>query len=329
MNVLVTGGAGYLASLLLPRLVGDPDIGDVVALDLRAPRTGDVTEGVRYVQGSILDDNLEAQLRSHRVGLVAHLAWVFNPSHDREHMRHVDVDGTRNVVTAAAAAGVEHLLYLSSTTAYGAFADNPAWLTEHHPTRATGFPYAADKAAVEALLDELEPRYPQIGITRARPCIVLGGRTDNFVKAILQLRLFGRSILLRVRGHDTEFQFLAEDDLAAALHLLVKRRPHGAFNIVPNDAVTLAEMATASGRPSLALPLSILRAAVRVGWTLRLFPAPVSYLEFVRWPWLASPARAAEQLGFTAKTTSREAALGALGVSRCGRSGSDRGSPAG
>ena len=308
MNVLVTGGAGYLASLLLPRLVADPEVAEVVALDVREPPPAAATAGVRFVRASVLDRSLDTLLRRHRISLVAHLAWVFNPSHDRERMRTVDVAGSRNVVEAAAAAGVAHLLYLSSTTAYGAFPDNPERLTEDHPTRAGRFPYAADKAAVEALLDELEARHRRPAITRARPCIVLGRRTDNFVKAMLEL-----PVLVRWRGHDPGFQFLAESDLAEALHLLCRRRPAGAFNIAPDDAVTLSELGHLSGRRTVALPGPLLTGLVAAGWALRLFPAPPSYLDFIRWPWLADASRARVELGFRAATSSRQAVAAALG----------------
>ena len=48
-------------------------------------------------------------------------------------MYDIDVNGTQNVLEAASAAGVEHLLVASSTTAYGAFPDNPVPLTGGAP----------------------------------------------------------------------------------------------------------------------------------------------------------------------------------------------------
>ena len=60
-------------------------------------------------------------------------------------MYDVDVNGTHNVLEAAAAAGTGQVL-VTSSTAYGAFPDNPVPLTEDDPVRGVaGFSYARDK----------------------------------------------------------------------------------------------------------------------------------------------------------------------------------------
>jgi UDP-glucose 4-epimerase len=220
-------------------------------------------------------------------------------------MRTVDVDGSANVFRAAAAAGVAHLLYLSSTTAYGAHPDNPPLLDETAPIRGNpGFPYAADKAAVERFLDRFEAEHPAIGLTRLRPCIVLGRRAENFVRAILDLWL-----LPRVRGHDPEMQFLHEEDLADCLALLVRARPRGAFNLAPAETVRLSEMGPLLGHPSLALPGTVLHALIGIGWSLRLFGVPPSYIDFIRWPWVADPGKLLRTTGFAPRHSSRSAVI--------------------
>ena len=45
-------------------------------------------------------------------------------------MYDVDVNGTHNVLGVASDAGVGQVLVTSSSTAYGAFADNPSPITE-------------------------------------------------------------------------------------------------------------------------------------------------------------------------------------------------------
>jgi len=242
----------------------------------------------------VLDAGLADWLRAERIDLVLHLAWQFAPIHDRDRMRRIDVDGTLSVIRAAGEAGVDHVVYLSSTTAYGAHPTNPDRLVESHPTPGTtGFPYSADKAAVEQALDRLERELPQLGVTRVRPCIVLGQRTDNFVRAILDL-----PVLVRVAGHDPALQFLHEEDLASGLMRVLERRPGGAVNLAPEDSVTMTELGRLRRRRVLALPGALLRPAVALLWMARAFPVPAGYLDFITWPWLADTTRMRDELGF-------------------------------
>lgn len=303
LNVLVTGSAGYLASLILPRLAADRGIARLVGLDVRAPRAA--PERFVHRAGSVLDPGLETLFASEKIDLLIHLAWIFNPSHDREAMRRVDVDGTANVMRAALLAGVAHVIYLSSTTSYGAHPDNPDRLLESHPTRGTpDFAYSADKAQVERDLEVFTRENPSLGVTRLRACIVLGQGTDNFVRAILDL-----PILLRVLGHDPAMQFLHEDDLANCIEHVVRTRPRGVFNIAPPDSLRFTELARLMERPMIALPGALLKAFVALAWSLRLFPAPAPYIDFVTWPWVADTTRMRDELKFLPRHTTRDAIL--------------------
>ena len=71
-------------------------------------------------------------------------------SHDRLAAHRVNVGGTSNLLDASAEAGVRRIVYLSSTSVYGAHADNPPMLTESSPARPVrGFQYSEDKAEAE------------------------------------------------------------------------------------------------------------------------------------------------------------------------------------
>jgi len=63
------------------------------------------------------------------IDTVVHLAYVMKPDRDHKAARRVNVGGTKNVLAACSDSGVSRLVYLSSTSVYGAHADNPALLT--------------------------------------------------------------------------------------------------------------------------------------------------------------------------------------------------------
>jgi len=95
--ILVTGGTGTLGRLLVGRL---RDAGQAVRVVSRRPREN--TSGVEYVVGDLgTGDGLDVALRGVRT--VVHCAGSTKG----------DGDKARNLVRAASAAGVSHLVYIS------------------------------------------------------------------------------------------------------------------------------------------------------------------------------------------------------------------------
>ncbi len=156
VNVLVTGGAGFIGSHLAEALI---DLGAVVTVlddlsggsrDNLTPITARAGDRFRFVEGSILDARRLAELcREHR--FVFHQAALGSvPRSLKEPRRYheVNITGTLNVLEAARDAGVQRVLFAASSSAYG---DTPTLpKTEAMPPLPRS-PYAATKVAGEAL----------------------------------------------------------------------------------------------------------------------------------------------------------------------------------
>jgi nucleoside-diphosphate-sugar epimerase len=115
MKILLTGGAGDLATVLTPKLEARGDT--PLRLDLVSPRD---RRGVALL-GSVLDrSGLRRALEG--VDCVVHIA-AWHGIHDATKQRDVyafwdlNVTGTFNVFEAAARAGISKFIYLSSTSA--------------------------------------------------------------------------------------------------------------------------------------------------------------------------------------------------------------------
>ncbi len=124
-TVLVTGGAGFVGSALVRRLLdGDRR---VVVLDnfFSGPRENveGLGDGVVVLEGDVLDEAfLDEVFATRRPDRVYHLVGdTFVPSAYREPRRffRINVEGTLNVLEACARHGVGRMLYVSSTEVYG------------------------------------------------------------------------------------------------------------------------------------------------------------------------------------------------------------------
>lgn len=122
MKILITGGAGFIGSNLTKRLVDDGH--SVVVLDnlLRGNKIDkDTFAKIEFIKGDVRDAELVSKI-SVGCDLIFHFAAVLgvdvvadNPVETMD----VEVIGTRNVVMAAEANGINRILYASTSGIYG------------------------------------------------------------------------------------------------------------------------------------------------------------------------------------------------------------------
>jgi UDP-glucose 4-epimerase len=147
MNVLVTGGAGFIGAHLAQGLV---DRGHAVRAldDLFSGSREDVPPAAELAIGSVVDeDAVRAAVDGAEV--VFHLAAHRSVPRSVDHPLETDlanVHGTITVLTAARDAGVRRVVYASSSSVYGATDQLPT--PESAPTEPRS-PYAVSKLAGE------------------------------------------------------------------------------------------------------------------------------------------------------------------------------------
>jgi len=155
---LITGGCGYIGSALIPRLLADERVGDVVVLDSLssgspANLAGSIRDDLTFRRGDVREYGaVEGAVRG--VDAVIHLAAITGAAstHDRKAETFaVNRDGTENVLTAAGKFDVENVVVASSCNNYGRAASTDIdEETEQNPLN----PYAESKVACERLLNE-------------------------------------------------------------------------------------------------------------------------------------------------------------------------------
>jgi nucleoside-diphosphate-sugar epimerase len=110
MKVVVLGASGNAGTALLRALDAEPRVEEVVAAARRPPGLWHSAKTV-WRSVDVAADPLAPVLAG--ADAVVHLAWLIQPSRDREQTRAVNVGGSRRVMEAVAAAGVPALVYAS------------------------------------------------------------------------------------------------------------------------------------------------------------------------------------------------------------------------
>ena len=131
-NVLVTGGAGYVGHVLVPRLLADGynvTVYDLLFFGCRLPNHANL----RVIKGDIRDTEKVATALEGQ-DAVLHLACISNDASfelDEKLSTTINLDAFEPMVVAAKKAGVKRFVYASSSSVYGV-SESPD-VTEEHP----------------------------------------------------------------------------------------------------------------------------------------------------------------------------------------------------
>jgi nucleoside-diphosphate-sugar epimerase len=298
VRVLVTGVGGHLAQALLPRLLEWPGVDEVVGLDWRPityphPR-------FRFVRADIRDADLADHLAG--VDAVIHMAFVVLGSalgrrrKERNLMRSINLEGSRNLFNAAREAGVAHVVYTSSVAVYGAWPENPVPLTEDAQRRPMpGFGYSEDKAAVEFWLDAFEREADAPSVARLRLHAVVGPNAQPLLNRLARSRFY-----LRTPEDPPPVQCLWEDDAVDAVLMALHRRAAGSFNIAASEPRPWPELAGRHHRLTIGIPYAVADTAHRLLWHVTPALGDPGWLAGLRYPLVVDCARAARVLDWRA-----------------------------
>ena len=307
MRVVVTGASGNVGSAVLRRLAADGGH-DVLGLARRLPRAVAPFDTAQWRSVDLTSPSATQALTEAFTGAdaVVHLAWGFQPSHDPGYLRDLGVGGTRRVLEAVAAADVPHLVHMSSVGAYSPKRDDArvdeSWPTAGVPTS----PYSRHKASAERLLDAHRSFHPDRVITRLRPGII--GQRDAgsallryFMPGIVPARAVGLLPVLPLdRG--LVIPVVHADDVADAVVRVLDRRAAGPFNLAAEPPVDASVIAEVLGARLVHVPAKVLRAGLSAAWHARVEQLDPGWLDLGFAVPLLDTTRAADVLGWAART---------------------------
>jgi UDP-glucose 4-epimerase len=204
----VTGGSGFLGSLLVARLLRDGHTVtniDLVPSDISHPRLHSVVGDIR--NGALLDQLLkrtEHECVYHCAALLAH------GGINEKELWSSNVDGTRTLAAAVAASNIRQVVYLSSNCLWGTGFSRPV---HEDDTPEPAEIYGASKWEGEKILAAYADRFPTVSIRC--PTIMDEGRL-GLLAILFEFIAEGRRVWVVGSGAN-RYQFIYARDLIEAM----------------------------------------------------------------------------------------------------------------
>ncbi|MBI5669485.1 MAG: NAD(P)-dependent oxidoreductase [Chloroflexi bacterium] len=279
-TVLVTGATGFLGGAVARRLAGEG--ARVRALVRRPGRDRYIRDvpGIELVAGDITDpDRMKTVAQG--CDYVFHVAAATGGTLD--YQRKLNVDGTRYVMLAAAAARVQRVVHVSTIAVYGyGYAGD---ITEDIPHQPGRVPYNITKSQAEAVVRDIGAHH-NVPYSIIRPGMIYGPRSGMWTRTMFNLSKRKPTIFIG-DGSGSVPCIYVDDVVDLMLTLAVHPAAAGeAFNCVSDPAPTwrdfLGGYARLAGHQSWlalpALPLKLVAPLVELILVLRGEPQAVPAL---------------------------------------------------
>jgi nucleoside-diphosphate-sugar epimerase len=254
---------------------------------------------------------------------VVHLAWAIQPNRDEAVLATINIEGSRRVFQAAAAARVAHLVHASSVGAYSPGPkDRP--VDESWPTDGVlGSSYSRHKAAVERQLDHLERQPASPVVTRMRPALIFQRDAGSevaryFLGPFVPKRLLGvRRAPVLPLPDEFVFQAVHAEDVADAYWRALDRRAAGPFNLAATPVMTPERLAEVFHARRTTVPAAVVRRVAALTWRARLQPTDPGWIDLAAAAPVMDTSRARDNLGWVAHHDARSALADVLtGIGR-------------
>lgn len=246
MEILITGGAGFIGSHILAQLQGRHDIDVVVFDNLSSGSKEHVPAGMELVEGDIRDEAaVDALFADHHFDAVIHLAAQtmvpFSVDHPAEDCQ-VNLEGVLHVLEACRNHGTGHILFSSSAAVYGDNLNIPLKETERLvPTS----PYGITKMTTEHYLRVYHELYG-MDATVFRFANVYGERQGEkgeggVVSIFCKLLFQHQGITVFGDGHQTR-DFVYAGDIAQAIIRALPLKGYHTMNVSTGQETSINDL---------------------------------------------------------------------------------------
>lgn len=264
-SILIIGMAGGLAQITANLLLKKYPNAKITGVDSRPMTSLGIHPNIEKVRIRYTRGNFEKLFRDKEFDLVLHLGRlshsVASGLESLEQKLDLNIMGTKRILDLSLKFGVKKIIILSSYHVYGALSDNPVFIDEDQPLRASiKYPELRDVVEVDQLVTNWMWKYQsEIETVVLRPCTIIGPQIKNTMT---------RYLLTPYSPVCADFnpmlQFVHEFDMANILKESIEKLPTGIFNIAPDECISLKKAKSTLNIKTISIPSFVLSAAARL-----------------------------------------------------------------
>ncbi|MDX6201483.1 MAG: hypothetical protein QOJ83_983 [Frankiales bacterium] len=278
--IAVTGAADGMGAALVARLVANPRVRKVIAIDDHRGEQPDATWRIADVRDPVLASKLSG------IDALVHLALDLGVDASAVERRALNVRGTTVALTAAAAAGVRRVVLTTSAMVYGSQVPHDGPLADDAEVLADpDESVLGDLVEMEAVAQRARRAHPWLEISILRPAPLVGPGIDSVVT-----RHFEAPRLLVLRGSAPLWQFCHVEDLVAALELAAIGPYLVSANVAGLGWLSQEDVERVSGLRRIELPASVAISTAERLHRIGITPAASSELSFLVHPLVVTTA---------------------------------------
>jgi UDP-glucose 4-epimerase len=295
-KILIIGIAGGLAQMTARLILSEHPHWEIIGIDSRDVSNVPSLKGLTSLQLKYSRGNFENLFRSHHFEVVYHLGRLSHSANTQNALAlriELSVMGTSRILELCERSEVKRVIVLSTFHVYGALADNPVFLNEEAPLRASiKHPELRDVIEMDQICTNwMWKNQNSITTVVLRPCNIIGTQIQNSMTKFLSA-----PVTISPMDYNPFFQFIHEFDMANILYKSLNQIPTGTYNVAGNDFISLREALDVIGSKSVPFPVFLAPGLNKILKLLRI-EVPDYLLDYLKYSCLISNEEIKKHLG--------------------------------
>jgi len=277
-TILIIGMAGGLARLTAELLAKKyPDL-NIIGVDSRHSNKFVNKKNIQFIKMRYTRGNFEKVFRDHTFDIVLHLGRIGHAQNIGAIDARLDLNlmGTQRILDLCLKFSVKRVVVISTFHVYGALTDNPTYIKEDAPLRASiKYPELRDVVEMDQLCTSWMWKNQRVLDTVIlRPCNIIGPQIKNTISEYLDTAYAPLGM-----DYNPMFQFIHEFDMASVIMKACSDLPTGLYNVASDETISIKEARKIVGHPSIPVPLFVLEQTAKI--LKRVWKFPDYLIEYI------------------------------------------------